>query len=135
MIPATDQYYIAVFEGPDGKPSASRPVVAWDEDGHPMVAGERGLARAQTVAVEQELGTFSRVRRRVDDLPPYVAAVPGGGWMIDQVQEDGTIRTVPIVAWSIHQDGSAWAQVANQFGVTHAPVGKFRIYHPDHWDS
>jgi hypothetical protein len=134
MIPA-DPNLMAVFEGPDGKPSASRTVVAWADDGHPMVLGERGLLRAEALAANEDVGQFRRVRRRTDELPPCVAAVPGGGWLVDTWWEDGACTTAPVLLWTVHSDGSVVPVDTDFHGVTSSALGageRSYVYHPDH---
>lgn len=130
MIPAGPNL-MAVFEGPDGKPSASRTVVAWADDGHPMVVGERGLLRAEALAVNEDVGQFRRVKPRMDELPPVIAVIPGGGWLIEYEMVNGTTSIEPVVAWTFTSDGVGEAQVSNGGRICQEPIRPFRIYHPD----
>ena len=134
MIPA-DHNLMAVFEGPNGKPSASRAVVAWADDGHPMVLGERGLLRAEALSVNEDVGTFRRVTDRSEGFPPYIAAIPGGGWMVDTLWDDGECTTSPVLLWAILADGTATPIDTDHAGMTSSALDggeRHYVYHPDH---
>lgn len=134
MIPA-DPNLMAVFEGADGKPSASRIVVAWADDGHPMVLGKRGLLRAEALSANEDVGTFRRIVDRSEGFPPSIAALPGGGWMVDTLWDDDTCTTAPVLLWSVYADGSAVPVGTDFHGLTgNALEGGERsyLYHPDH---
>lgn len=124
MIPADGSHHVH-YEKDGGTPPLSRPVVAWDDEGTPFVLGKTGLVPAWKV------GTVRRVAR---DASPAVGAVPGGGWMIDCEGDDGVGWTLPILAWTIHADGSATPLTTDADGLTSdATEGltSYRIYHPD----
>jgi hypothetical protein len=127
MIPADGSYHVH-FLTTDGKPSISKPVVAWGDDGAPLVAGKKGLINAHD---------YGRVGQVGQTTAGVVGAVPGGGWLIDCTDDEGNTWTVPILAWTIHADGSATALTTDADGLTgDATEGleKYRIYHPDATD-
>lgn len=66
----------------------SRDVVAWADDGHPMVIGDKGLVRAEAIPDYEGIGP--------DPSPLPFAFIPGNGWMVER--EDG-VRD-PLVAWA-----------------------------------
>lgn len=131
MIPADGSHHV-YYEKSGSLPR--RKVIAWGDDGEPLVAGRRGLVPAW------DLGEVSRVN---SEEAPAVGAVPGGGWMIDCKDTDGVSWTVPILAWTIHSDGTATPITTDVDGVTtDATEGldSYRIYHPaerlpDHPDA
>lgn len=128
MIPADGSHYVQYEPSNTGLPR--RPVIAWSDEGTPLVAGRTGLVPAW------DLGSVKRIVR---DVPPAVGAVPGGGWLIDCKDDEGNEWTLPILAWTIHADGSAIPLTADSDGVTSdatAGVDSCRIYHPDEkWPS
>lgn len=70
------------------KPSA-KDVVAWADDGHPMVVGDKGLVRAESLPGYEGLG--------LDGSPMPFAFIPGNGWMVER--ENG--ERDPLVAWAM----------------------------------
>ncbi|MFG1839109.1 hypothetical protein ACGFH8_11820 [Micromonospora sp. NPDC049175] len=77
-----------------------RKVEAWDDSGMALVVNEKQgrLARAD------EWTNFAGVT--VDD-DSVVAAVPGGGWLVEWTADDGTTHTEPLLAWAVNSSG--WA--------------------------
>ena len=126
MIPADGSYYVHYENNPRGP--ITKPVIAWDDEGRPLVAGKYGLVPAH------ELGSVKHIRQ---DDAPVVAAVPGGGWLIDCKDDDGNTWTTPILAWTIRADGNAVPLTADSDGVTDDAtkgLAECRIYHPDTTD-
>lgn len=126
MIPADGSHYVHYQHSAQGLPV--RPVIAWDDDGNPLVTGKRGLVPAY------EMGTIKYIRR---DSSPAVGAVPGGGWLIECKDDEGNTWTTPILAWTVHADGSAQPLTSDRDGITgDATEGleSYRIYHPDATD-
>lgn len=125
LIPA-DGSYRADYTDREGNFVGSKNIVAWDEDGRPLVVDNHGLSLAASTRYR-----FSGISRQPS---PVVAAVPGGGWMIETTNEDGLTSTDPIVAWSIHADGTASPIGVDADGVSGDPTdgpGQYRIFHPD----
>jgi hypothetical protein len=121
MIPADGSHYVHYEKSTNILP---RQVIAWGDEGEALVVGRRGLVPAW------ELGAISRL---VTGEAPTVGAVPGGGWMIDCKDADGVSWTLPILAWTIHSDGTASPITTDTDGVaTDATEGldSYRIYHP-----
>lgn len=124
MIPADRSHY-AVYENTEGERTAARQIVAWDDDGHPLVVGALGLTRAE------ECGNFRRIRH---DTAPIVAAIPGDGWLIECTDDEGNTWTDRILAWTVHADGVASPIGTDSEGVTDDAthgLAKYRIFHPD----
>lgn len=127
MIPASGTHYVHFKKGSSGY-APIHPVAAWDDDGAPLVVSRGRLRPAY------ELGEVERV---VQDFSPVVGAVPGGGWLIDCVDSDGNTWTSPILAWTIHADGSAIPITSDSDGLTSdATEGleSYRVYHPETTD-
>lgn len=125
MIPA-DGTYFAYYD----VANVSRQVVAWNDKGSPMVLGDNGLVTAQT------LSGFHRVFRRAN-LGPTVAALPGDGWMVDTLWEDGECTTTRVLMWAVHADGTATPMDTDHNGETSSALHggeRHYVYHPDHDD-
>lgn len=128
MIPA-DRTASAIFRDAQGQASYDKTIVAWDTDGHPLIAGEQGLIRAE------DHGDFHSVLEDTAGL--IVGAVPGGGWLITTTEEDGSEYTDAIVAWAVYADGTAMPIGTDNNGLTDdatKALGKghaaYRIHHP-----
>jgi hypothetical protein len=123
VIPATN--IVAIYgTGTDDDPLWSRPVVAFDDDGHALVLGDRGLVAAEALAGFQSLA--KAVHNTVIPGAGWIAAVP----LDDESLDDPTrFLHVPVVAWLIDDDGDGVALVARSDGTTGAWDGP--VFHPD----
>ncbi|MFD6035738.1 hypothetical protein ACFWHF_14525 [Streptomyces griseoincarnatus] len=64
----------------------------------------------------------------------YVAFIPGGGWLIERTNDDGSIYTEPIIGWALTADGTAHALEGDGHGGADRTdqIGRdLRLYHPD----
>lgn len=119
MIPASS--YHAMYSD-----YQQREVVAWDDEGAPLVAGKTGLVPASAYS-----GFL-----RIEQAKKIVASVPGGGWMIAGIRGDGTGWTEPVIAWNIRDTGEAVAVMSDARGEVTYEVDAdvyqgLIIYHPD----
>ncbi|MFJ3806784.1 hypothetical protein ACIPWE_10520 [Streptomyces sp. NPDC090073] len=67
-------------------------------------------------------------------LNPVVAALPGGGWISEFGQEDGSIETYPLLAWLVLADGEMIPMDVSVNGYAQDPrdAGNFRrMIHPE----
>lgn len=105
MIPETNGT-MAVIEIPGGAKYYEKvvPVVAWDDDGHALVADD---SSGRLVRAADELG-FMELRND----PKAVAMIPGGGWSVSLGHGEPDL---PVVAWALRADGRVRPLVA--FGV------------------
>jgi hypothetical protein len=112
-----------------------KPVIAFGDDGHPLIVGEgkrdRNLVRADTYANYDGLG---------DDLyPAIVALLPAGGWRVAWSRDDGQGEwSQPLVGWGLKADGSVVPLDTDGTGCVEeldSPRGKYRVYHPGAEDS
>jgi hypothetical protein len=124
VIPATN---IVALYGSDTDVDQlwSRPVIAFDDDGRPLVLGERGLVPAES------LDGFHSLATTVDHT-----VIPGAGWIAalsldddEEVDDPQRFLHVPVVAWLIDDDGDGVPVVARPDGTTAAWDGP--IFHPD----
>jgi hypothetical protein len=123
VIPATD--IVAIYgSDTDDDPLWSRPVVAFDDHGRPLVLGDRGLVPAES------LGGFQSLAKSVRHT-----VIPGAGWIAALALDDDDLGDarhvvhVPVVAWLIDEDGDGVPLVARSDGTTGAWDGP--VFHPD----
>ncbi|NEE12011.1 hypothetical protein G3M58_36835 [Streptomyces sp. SID7499] len=65
---------------------------------------------------------------------PVVAAIPGGGWLIDHKEDDGTVTTSPVLAWMFYADGTCKPVDVDGTGWCDDPTSDSNfvgVYHPD----
>lgn len=130
MLPAHG--YVALYEHqrtvPDGAPQSvetTAPVVAWDDEGHPLVVRDGRLQGA-----DSRPGYVGLRAARA----PAVAVLSGGGWRAEFRNDDGTTTSRPLLAWTIRADGSCSPLDADTLGRGDDPTGNaafVRVYHPD----
>jgi hypothetical protein len=130
VIPAT--HIVALYgSDTDDDPLWSCPVIAFDDDGRPLVLGERGLVPAES------LDGFHSLATTVEHT-----VIPGAGWIAAVAIDDddrfdpgvgfGDPRRyfhVPVVAWLIDDDGEGVPLVARPDGTTATWEGP--VFHPD----
>jgi hypothetical protein len=63
------------------------------------------------------------------DYGQIISLIPGGGWMGEYKQADGT-RSMPVVAWALTERGRVIPLEVDSNGVV-GPTTADRIYHPD----
>ncbi|MFI6883701.1 hypothetical protein [Streptosporangium canum] len=133
MIPAHGHEAVFQAFNADGVAEGEkvRPVVAWNDHGAPLVLLEdRGLVDATT------LQSFLLVTSK---RSPEV--IPGGGWMLTYLTQDGTEKTTPVIAWSVtSSDGGGYPLVRrDNHGFLTVPLNlrdlaDYRVWHPDEKD-
>lgn len=127
MIPANGEYF-AHYGRENGKPAPAREVIAWSSNGEALVLGRTGLRPAD------QLSGFEGVHHHAD-RSKVVAAIPGGGWLIDwKNDEDDEWTTSPILFWAVQADGTAAPVEVDTYGETGSALAADRcyVYHPDH---
>jgi hypothetical protein len=139
MIPAQPGRYFFRYEGtkPDGKTYyfESEEVVAWNEDGEPLVLDER-------IDHRRQLRTGSRAPNYVGVVHAAeggrtVQLIPGNGWMVEHKEEDGTRRGEPILAWALDVNGWVSPLTTDSDGAVnslHHSRREYRVYHPDAYE-
>jgi hypothetical protein len=125
VIPATN--IVAIYgNDTEDDPLRSRPVVAFDDAGRPLVLGDEGLVPADRYPGFRSLAQTLRH-----------TVIPGAGWMAavplgEEVDDDGDpthFLHVPVVAWLIDDEGDGVPLVARADGTTAAWDGV--TFHPD----
>ncbi|MGW0779049.1 hypothetical protein ACWD01_36920 [Streptomyces sp. NPDC002835] len=100
MIPAQHPYEAHYKQEEDGRTGfRSKPVIAWDDEGQALVVDER---TGQLVPANNGR-TFTGLS---EGGHPVVAAIPGGGWSARYKHPDGTSTLDPLVAWTVHSNGT-----------------------------
>jgi hypothetical protein len=131
MIPAHHPYvarYAHKATAPNGKLRThytTKPVIAWDDDGHALVAGDRTLVRADS---------WTNFADLCEGTAKVIAAFPGGDWKAEFRNDDGSVFSCPITAWVVKDDGDCTPLHADGEGWCDNPseAGNFvRLYHPD----
>jgi hypothetical protein len=90
------------------------------------VIGERGLEPADFA---------SNFDCLVEGNAPAIAAVAGGGFMGEHIDDDGTRWTERVVAWAIDQHGFGSPIFTDTEGLAQTESPGARIYHPSETDS
>lgn len=128
MIPAPVPHgHEALFLIPNGDDpeGTAVPVVAWSDDGRPLVVHDDRLKPADQV--DGYAGTRA-------ELPPMLAAIPGDGWQIEATTADGTTWTAPVIAWHVRPWPLATPIVVAPDGAMGYPQElsvSWRVWHPD----
>lgn len=75
-----------------------------------------------------------RTGEDVEDSETFVAFIPGGGWMIERKNEDGTVFIEPVVGWGMTTDGAVYAVDTDGLGQTER-LDQYgdspRVFHPE----
>ncbi|WP_128977525.1 hypothetical protein [Streptomyces roseicoloratus] len=93
--------------------TVDKEVVAWDEDGQPLVLFGRALVTP--IGLISEGYTLARVQQ----VPVVTGVLPGGGWRVRYHQQynDGVYtHTEPVVAWHTLSDGTTVPLMAPTHG-------------------
>lgn len=121
---------VARFRQGESRIFSSKPVIAFDDDGYPLVLHEKYhyLIRPDS---------YSNFVSVVDDPhPPVVALLPSGGWRIEWTNKGEAPWSEPLVGWGLRQDGAVVALDTDSDGLvmerdSDFPNTTFRIYHPE----
>ncbi|MFH8470580.1 hypothetical protein [Streptomyces sp. NPDC017991] len=131
MIPANQPYEARYkHENAGHKHYTTKRVIAWDEDGHPLVIGRDGASLIRA-------SSWSNFHDVVPVDPPVVAALPGAGWRAEFRDEDGSLSSNPLTAWLVYADGNIKPADVDLTGEADDPttVSNFvRLYHPSEED-
>jgi hypothetical protein len=126
VIPARPGYVVSFktrVHGTDKYVWNEKPVVAWGDDGDPLVVGRRGLELASRL-LGGDIETWELEENE------YTHTIPGGGWMV--TVDDGLgVMTFPVVAWQIDRDGYGRALTAGGDGeLTREDSKDCAYWHP-----
>lgn len=102
--------------------SMSKIVIAFDDDGEPLVTSSQGLVRARTY------GEFELIK---DSASRYRALIPADGWRIKL--DNGA--DMPLIGWAVCLDGNVTPLVhigcGHVVGYRELQSENHLIYHPD----
>ena len=135
MIPATHPYRVTLrheHTGADGKThyAFSRvPIIAWSDDGAPLVVGSTSLRRGD------EIPGFWGIERADDH---YITAIPGGGWRIRWFVDEDESFVEPVLCWAVTQEGIARPVTTDRYGsvaVVDDTEQAFHLIRPDENDE
>ncbi|WP_182880473.1 hypothetical protein [Microbispora sp. H10949] len=121
LIPAHG--YTAGFNpdrGGSGTKIYYEPVIAFDDEGEPLIASERKLIRARDKA------GFDGLSRHSEE---FIAFVPGDGWMITNHDDADWVQRV--VAWGIDRHGSGRPLTVTSDGELGVANREIAAWHPD----
>lgn len=138
MIPATGYEIAYKIKREDGSHRwASQPVIAFDLDGTPQVAGPRGLVHPSEAVPHLDPNT----ERLVDWMVEHTGhhhLIPGGGWMVKITPKyDHPAWVEPVVAWRITPEGFGEVLLSGGDGTVDSfsyleSNHRFEVWHPDH---
>lgn len=129
MIPATSPYRAAFKHrnGAGGTYYEYMPVIAWDDEGNPLVACDDG--KSQRLLPARTYNNFAHVE---PDEQRIIALIPGGGWRVEHSEDDGATWSHPLVAWALQAGGLLVPVETDSDGVAEEVMDRaYRIYHPD----
>ena len=130
MIPATHPYEARfrqttkLSSGGTHEYFTNKPVLAWDNEGAPLVAGKQGLVAADT---------YTNFHDVVPAKKPVVAVLPGVGWVAEYKDGDDTVSW-PVVCWTIDAAGEMTPLAADISGYCDDATSSadfIRLYRPD----
>ena len=133
MIPAHRPAYVARYrhhnKTTDTTHHTTKPVVAWDDDKTALVADEK---TGRLVDAD----SYSNFAGVMEADTPTVATIPGGGWLAEYRDDDGTLWTRAVLAWNAKADGDLTPVCMDPDGLAGEPFGDHgfvRLYHPDEY--
>ena len=129
MIPAPPGL-VALFKY-DKSPSSSMPIVAFDDDGHPLVIDENGKRNKVQLVHADAWSNYDGMAE--DPHPPISALLPAGGWRVEFTETDGAKWSEPLVGWGL-KAGVVVPLTTDIDGTVDdfdLYSGTYRIYHPD----
>jgi hypothetical protein len=101
MIPAP-RGLVALYRCEDGRSTQERTVIAFDDEGYPLVIGgldgRRSLVRA---------ASFDGYDGTEESLyAPVVALLPAEGWRVEWIKDGDSEWSQPLVGWGLRANGS-----------------------------
>ncbi|MFC7973903.1 hypothetical protein ACFUT3_01385 [Streptomyces cinereoruber] len=118
MIPATTPYVARYRQtadlpnGTQGSYTIDRPVLAWNDDGHALVAADE---RGQLVPASG----YSNFDGVMPAEPHIMAVLPATGWLAQYKDDgDGSIFTRPVLAFLVKSDGGCRPVMVDSQGFT-----------------
>lgn len=114
MIPASQPHEARYKHEDDGHVHfTEKPVIAWSDDGEPLVVDGTRLVPAHR---------WNNFHDVVPCSPPIVTALPADGWHVEYKDDDGSTYTSPVTAWLVRSDGSCTAIDTDATGYSDEPT-------------
>ena len=122
--------WVAVFYVREDDRYFDMPILAWDDEGNPMVAADLALEPAK-VAASARGAKFVSINQ--DPISNIVAVAPSEGWRIRYALDDGRTWTEPIIGWGVLADGDVRPLTTDRSGMVQETscTDKCAVYHPD----
>ena len=131
MIPAPSGL-VALYKHENPSHHTDLPVIAFDDDGHPLVIDGTGKLDKTRLIRADSYNNYDGMAE--DPHPPITALLPDGGWRAEFTDTDGTKSSEPLVGWGLRVDGSVVPLTTDSAGFVDDFDGlsqEYRIYHPD----
>jgi hypothetical protein len=132
MIPAPPG--VAALYKHDNAPDTDKTIIAFDDDGHPLVIDDSGK-RDKTRLVRAD--SWTNYDGMTETAGPITALLPAGGWRVEYTEGDGTTWSEPLVGWGLKGDSIIVPLATDCDGYVDDfdhHRGTYRIYHPDATD-
>jgi hypothetical protein len=104
----------------------TRDVLAFDEDGTPLVLGDENHGWRLVPA-----STYRGFTGIYPGDMPLVLTLPAGGWRVEYAGDDGKNWSEPVVGWGVTADGYAIALTHAGEGIGERVNGEVRVYHEE----
>jgi hypothetical protein len=126
LIPAPKALQAHYEREDHGARHITRDVLAFDDDGTPLVLGGKthGWRLVSASAYPGFAGIYEGDR-------PFVTALPADGWRVEYADDNGGNWSEPVVGWGVTSDGYAVALGDSGDGLATPISGEIRIYHEE----
>lgn len=130
MIPAPPGL-VALYKHDDPSHHTDLPIVAFDDDGHPLVIDQDGKRDKTRLIRADAYANYDGMAN--DPYPGYMALLPAGGWRVE-LTDGGEKWSEPLVGWALKPGGIVVPLSADSTGLIEDfehYSGEYRIYHPE----
>jgi hypothetical protein len=130
MIPAPPGL-VALYKHDKPAHHTGMPIVAFDEDWHPLVIDADGKRDKTRLIRADSYSNYDGMAE--DEHPPIAALLPAGGWRVEYTDSDGSKWSEPLVGWGL-KGGMVVPLTTDSTGLVDDfdhYAGEYRIYHPD----
>ena len=130
MIPAPPGL-VALYKHDKPSHSTDLPIVAFDDDGHPLVIDQDGKRDKTRLIRADAYVNYDGMAE--DPYPSVTVLLPAGGWRAEFTDPDGTKWSEPLVGWGLKGGTTIPLTTASDGMVDDFDhySGEYRIYHPD----
>jgi hypothetical protein len=115
LIPAQQPHHAHYKHESNGRTHfTTKPVIAWDDDGRPLVLH----SKSHRLVLADSYSNFHGVSEAPGQV---VAAIPGGGWKV-VYEDDGELVTDSVLLWLVRADGSVTPMDGDRTGDIDNPL-------------